>query len=253
MSGNDSNISAWPANLPPMPEVDFTQFGEVERAELSRHQQYAGAFLGRNWAHIPHVTHNDEAPTEKLNAFRRAYGAEIGCKLTPLPFLIKALVNSLKEFPIFNASLATGGKQVVLKKYYHVGIAVETEKGLLVPVIRDADRKTVADLQNELNEKAMKARTKGLPINEMSGGCMTISSLGSIGGTSFTPIINAPELAILGITREFERLVMEEDEIVTRRFIPLSLSYDHRVINGADAARFCRFFADQLVQPELLI
>ncbi|WP_150302632.1 2-oxo acid dehydrogenase subunit E2 [Pseudomonas saliphila] len=253
MTAANKVAPAWPANLPPMPEMDFTQFGDVELADLSRHQQYAGAFLGRNWAQIPHVTHNDEAPADKLNAFRRAYGQELGCKFTPLPFLIKALVNTLKEFPLFNASLATGGKQVVMKKYYHVGIAVETEKGLLVPVIRDADQKSISELHGELVETAAKARTKGLSISEMSGGCMTISSLGSIGGTSFTPIINAPELAILGITREFERLVMEEGQIINRRFIPLSLSYDHRVINGADAARFCRFFAQQLDQPELLV
>ncbi len=243
----------WPATLPPMPEVDFSQFGEFELAEVSRHQQYAGAFLARNWAQIPHVTHNDEAPVDALNRFRREYGREIGRKLTPLPFLVKALVNTLKAFPVFNSSLTADGKQLVMKQYFNVGIAVETDKGLLVPVIRDADQKSLSELTDELIDKAQRARTKGLPIAEMSGGCMTISSLGSIGGTSFTPIINAPEVAILGITSEFERVVMADGEVTTRRFIPLSLSYDHRVINGADAARFCRFYASQLEHPEQLI
>ncbi|WGK62477.1 2-oxo acid dehydrogenase subunit E2 [Halopseudomonas sp. SMJS2] len=243
----------WPATLPPMPEVDFSQFGEFELAELSRHQQYAGAFLARNWAQIPHVTHNDEAPVDALNAFRRDYGKEIGRKLTSLPFLVKALVNTLEEFPVFNSSISSDGKQLVMKQYFNVGIAVETDKGLLVPVIRDADKKSLSELTDELIDKASRARAKGLPIGEMSGGCMTISSLGSIGGTSFTPIINAPEVAILGITREFERVVLVGGEVSTRRYVPLSLSYDHRVINGADAARFCRFYAGQLEHPERLI
>ncbi len=243
----------WPDTLPPMPEVDFSQFGEYELAEVSRHQQYAGAFLSRNWAQIPHVTHNDEASVDALNQFRREYGQEIGRKLTPLPFLVKALVNTLKEFPVFNSSLTADGKQLVMKQYFNVGIAVETDKGLLVPVIRDADSKSLSELTDELIDKAGRARSKGLPIGEMSGGSMTISSLGSIGGTSFTPIINAPEVAILGITSEFERLVMVDGQIASRRFIPLSLSYDHRVINGADAARFCRFYASQLEHPERLI
>ncbi|MFC3608826.1 2-oxo acid dehydrogenase subunit E2 [Stutzerimonas tarimensis] len=244
---------AWPANLPPMPQIDFAQYGEVEMRDLSRSQLYAGAFLGRNWAQIPHVTHHDEAPIDALNARRKALAEDLGRKLTPLPFLIKALVNALKEFPQFNASLAPGGKQLVLKHYFHIGIATETPQGLLVPVIRDADRKSLAELADELVEKAARARDKGLPMGEMSGGSMTISSLGSIGGTAFTPIINAPEVAILGITREFERLVLEEGQVVSRRFLPLSLSYDHRVINGADAARFCRFLAQQLADPAALM
>jgi len=250
-----SNVPAkgWPASLPPMPEVDFSQFGEFELAELSRHQQYAGAFLARNWAQIPHVTHNDEASVDALNQFRRDYGREIGRKLTPLPFLVRALVNTLKAFPVFNSSISPDGKQLVMKQYFNIGVAVETEKGLLVPVIRDADSKSLGELTDELIDKAGRARSKGLPIGEMSGGCMTISSLGSIGGTSFTPIINAPEVAILGVTSEFERLAMVDGQIVNRHFIPLSLSYDHRVINGAAAARFCRFYANQLERPELLV
>lgn len=252
-AGNGGAGVNWPENLPAMPEIDHGQFGEVETVDLSRHQQFAGAFLGRNWAQIPHVTHHDEAAVDKLNDFRQGLAKDLGQKMTPLPFLLKALVNSLKAFPVFNASLAPGHKQLVLKHYFHIGVAVETEKGLLVPVVRDVDKKSLVELADELADKAKRARTKGLPISEMSGGSMTISSLGSIGGTGFTPIINAPEVAILGITSEFERLVMEGDQITGKRFLPISLSYDHRVINGADAARFCRYYAEQLSNPDQLI
>lgn len=243
----------WPANLPPMPEIDFACFGEIETRDLTRSQLYAGAFLGRNWAQIPHVTHHDEASIDALDARRRQLAEELGRKLTPMPFLIKALVNTLKAFPQFNASLAPNGRQLVLKHYFHVGIAVETPQGLLVPVIHDADKKSIGELADELADKAVRARDKGLPMSEMSGGSITISSLGSIGGTGFTPIINAPEVAILGITREFERLALVNGQVVSRRLLPLSLSYDHRVINGADAARFCRFMASQLADPATLI
>jgi pyruvate dehydrogenase E2 component (dihydrolipoamide acetyltransferase) len=232
-----------------MPDVDFSLYGAVEAVDLSRSQVYAGAFLGRNWAQIPHVTHHDEAVIDALHLHRKQLAAELGRKLTPLPFLIKALVNALKAFPQFNASLAPNGKQLLLKQYFHIGVAVETPQGLLVPVIRDADKKSIGELADELADKAARARDKGLPISEMSGGSMTISSLGSIGGTGFTPIINAPEVAILGITSEFERLVMVEGQVQVRHLLPLSLSYDHRVINGADAARFCRFLAAQLDDP----
>ncbi|WP_172145567.1 2-oxo acid dehydrogenase subunit E2 [Pseudomonas tumuqii] len=246
-------VLAWPANLPPMPTIDFSRFGAVETVDLSRNQLYAGAFLGRNWAQIPHVTHHDEVVIDALHQHRKLLAAELGRKLTPLPFLIKALVNALKAFPQFNASLAPSGKQLVLKQYFHIGVAVETPQGLLVPVIGDADQKSIAELADELTDKAARARDKGLPIGEMSGGCMTISSLGSIGGTGFTPIINAPEVAILGITSEFERLVMVEGQVQVRHLLPLSLSYDHRVINGADAARFCRYLAAQLADPAHLM
>lgn len=243
----------WPESLPAMPDVDFSQYGEFELADMSRAQQYAGAFLARNWAQIPHVTHNDEAPVDKLQAFRRQYVEKAGVKVTSLAFLIKAMAKALAEFPRFNASLSADGKSLVLKKYFHIGVAVDTGDGLLVPVIRDVDQKSVIEVAEELADKASRARSKGLPMSEMSGGCMTISSLGGIGGTSFTPIINAPEVAILGVTREFERVVMVDGEIQVRRFVPLSLSYDHRVINGADAATFCRLYAQLLENPESLM
>ncbi|SEJ76889.1 pyruvate dehydrogenase E2 component (dihydrolipoamide acetyltransferase) [Pseudomonas linyingensis] len=244
---------AWPDNLPPMPAVDFSQFGPIETVDLSRYQLLTGAFLGRNWVQIPHVTHHDEAEIDALDEHRRQLGNDLGIKLTPLPFLIKALVNALKAFPKFNASLSPDGKRLVLKQYFHVGVAVDTDNGLLVPVIQHCDRKSIAEIASELAEKSARARSKGLPITEMSGGCMTISSLGSIGGTAFTPIINAPEVAILGVTRVTERLAMVEGKVVVKHLLPLSLSYDHRVINGADAARFCRFVAEQLADPTLLV
>ncbi|MCO6056895.1 2-oxo acid dehydrogenase subunit E2 [Pseudomonas sp. MOB-449] len=252
MSAAEKTPASWPDNLPPMPNVDFSQFGAVETQDLSRYQLFTGAFLGRNWVQIPHVTHQDEAEVDALDAYRQELGRELGVKLTPLPFLIKALVNALKAFPQFNASLSSDGRQLVLKQYFHIGVAVDTDNGLLVPVIRDCDSKSIAEIAAELAEKSGRARNKGLPISDMSGGCMTISSLGAIGGTAFTPIINAPEVAILGVTRVAERLALEEGRVVVRHVLPLSLSYDHRVINGADAARFCRFIAGQLADPAQL-
>jgi pyruvate dehydrogenase E2 component (dihydrolipoamide acetyltransferase) len=233
-----------------MPAVDFAQFGEVETVDLSRNQKLVSSFLSRNWAQIPHVTHHDEARADLLEAFRKKLAARDGVKLTPLPFLLKAAARALAAFPRFNASLSPDGNSLVLKRYFHIGVAVETPNGLVVPVIRDCDKKTVVELAGELADKTERARTKGLPMSEMSGGCFSISSLGSIGGTAFTPIINAPEVAILGVTRTAERLAMVNGRVETTLAMPLSLSYDHRVINGADAARFVRFIADQLTAPE---
>jgi pyruvate dehydrogenase E2 component (dihydrolipoamide acetyltransferase) len=239
----------WPDNLPPMPVMDFAQFGEVETVALARNQKLVASFLSRNWAQIPHVTHHDEAEVDALEAFRKEQGRATGAKLTPLPFLIKAVVRALAEYPRFNASLTPDGGSLVLKRYFHIGVAVETPNGLLVPVLRDCDKKSVAELAAELAEKTERARTKGLPMSEMSGGCFSISSLGAIGGTGFTPIINAPEVAILGVTRSAEKLKLVDGKVVAALCTPLSLSYDHRVINGADAARFVRFVADQLARP----
>lgn len=242
---------AWPASLPPMPLVDFTLFGEVERVPLSRHQKLAASFLSRNWAQIPHVTHHDEADIDAAEALRQRLADEQGSKPSLVPLLIKAAVQALRALPRFNASLV--GDTLVLKRYFHIGVAVETPAGLVVPVIRDCDRKSIPQLAAELADKAERARTKGLPMAEMSGGCFTISSLGGIGGTAFTPIINAPELAILGVTRSVERVSLVDGRPTSRRVLPLSLSYDHRVINGADAARFCRAVADALARPEGLL
>jgi pyruvate dehydrogenase E2 component (dihydrolipoamide acetyltransferase) len=244
--------ATWPANLPPMPVVDHSQFGEVETVDLSRTQKLVASFLSRNWAQIPHVTHHDEAEIDSVEALRKALGHQLGIKLSLVPFLIKAVVRALQAFPRFNASLAPAGDKLVLKRYYHVGVAVETPGGLLVPVIRDCDSKSIAELATELADKAQRARSKGLPMSEMSGGCFSISSLGSIGGTAFTPIINAPEVAILGVTRAGPRLALVDGQVRSGLVLPLSLSYDHRVINGADAARFCRFVAEALMDPAAL-
>lgn len=240
--------AAWPATLPPMPVMDFAQFGEVETVALPRNQKLVASFLSRNWAQIPHVTHHDEACADALEAFRRELAAG-GVKLSPLPFLIKAAARALAAFPRFNASLSPDGNALVMKRYVHIGVAVETPNGLMVPVIRDCDRKSVAEIAAELADKTARARAKGLPMAEMSGGCFSVSSLGAIGGTAFTPIINAPEVAILGVTRTIERLALADGKVVATLAMPLSLSYDHRVINGADAARFVRFIAEQLAAP----
>ncbi|MGM9486911.1 2-oxo acid dehydrogenase subunit E2 [Ideonella sp. YS5] len=244
---------AWPASLPPMPAVDHARFGPVETLALTRTQQLVGAFMARNWAQIPHVTHHDEAPIDAAEAWRKRVAAEQQIKLTLVPLLIKAVVHALRAMPRFNASLDAGGDKLVLKRYFHIGVAVEVPGGLVVPVIRDCDRKSLAELAAELADKAERARGRGLPMVEMSGGCFTISSLGAIGGTGFTPIINAPEVAILGVTRTAERLSLVDGQVQSRTVLPLSLSYDHRVINGTDAARFCRLVADALAQPATLV
>jgi pyruvate dehydrogenase E2 component (dihydrolipoamide acetyltransferase) len=234
--------------LAPWPDVDFAAFGPVERRPLNRIQQLTGSFLGRNWVAIPHVTHHDEADVTAVERVRKAWNADQPeAKLTLLVPLIKAVAQTLTIFPQFNASLEAGGKALILKKYVHIGIAVDTPNGLLVPVIRDCDTKPLSQIAAELAALSEKARTKGLPMSEMSGGCFTITSLGHIGGTAFTPIINAPEVAILGVTRLLERPGRGADGgIDWRQMLPLSLSYDHRVINGADAARFTRQVATNL-------
>ena len=232
-------------NLLPWPKVDFAKFGEVESTPLSRIKKISGANLARNWAMIPHVTQFDQADITEMEAFRKKLGEENkDLKITPLVFQIKAVVAALKAFPQFNASL--DGDNLVLKKYYHVGIAVDTPDGLVVPVLRDCDKKGLLELAKELGDISRKARDKKLGPADMSGGCFSISSLGGIGGTSFTPIINAPEVAILGVSKAALSPVWNGEKFKPRLMLPLSLSYDHRVIDGADAARFTRFLAEQL-------
>ena len=245
---------AFGANLPPWPHVDFAEFGEVEVKPVPRVQKLTGAFLSRNWLTIPHVTHHDDADITSLETYRTARNeANTGVKLTPLVFLIKAVVRALRKFPQFNASLDRDGKNIVLKKYFHIGVAVDTRFGLLVPVLRDCDKKSVEELAAELAAISLKAREKGLSMAEMSGGCFSISSLGGFGGTAFTPIVNAPEVAILGVTKTRLAAVPAEDGSVSwRKMLPLSLSYDHRVINGADAARFAAFIGTVLADPQAL-
>lgn len=234
-------------NLLPWPKVDFSKFGEIEEKPLSRIQKISGANLARNWAMIPHVTQHEDADITELEAFRKKLGEENkDLKVTPLVFQIKAVVAALKKFPQFNSSLDVTGEKLTLKKYFHIGIAVDTPDGLVVPVIRDCDKKGLLDLAAELGEISKKARDKKLGPNDMSGGCFSISSLGGIGGTSFTPIVNAPEVAILGVSKAAMKPVWNGKEFAPRLILPLSLSYDHRVIDGALAARFASYLAQQL-------
>ncbi|GMV29209.1 MAG: hypothetical protein AMXMBFR59_13340 [Rhodanobacteraceae bacterium] len=228
-------------NLLPWPQVDFSKFGETETRPLSRIKKISGANLARNWVMIPHVTQHDEADITDLEALRVALNKEnekSGLKLTMLAFLMKAVVATLKKFPDFNASLDATGDNLILKKYFHVGFAADTPNGLVVPVLRDADRKGVFEIAKETGELAAKAREGKLGPADMSGGCFSISSLGGIGGTAFTPIVNAPEVAILGVSKSAIKPAWDGKAFQPRLMLPLSLSYDHRVIDGASAARF---------------
>jgi pyruvate dehydrogenase E2 component (dihydrolipoamide acetyltransferase) len=226
-------------DLLPWPKVDFAKFGPVERKDLSRIKKISGANLHRNWVMIPHVTNNDEADITELEAFRVSTNKEnekSGVKVTMLAFVIKAVVAALKKFPEFNASL--DGDALVYKQYFHIGFAADTPNGLVVPVLRDADKKGVLQISQEMGELAKKARDGKLGPADMTGGCFSISSLGGIGGTHFTPIVNAPEVAILGLSKSAMKPVWDGKQFVPRLQLPLSLSYDHRVIDGAAAARF---------------
>jgi len=236
-------------NLLPWPKVDFSKFGETEVVALSRIKKISGANLARNWAMIPHVTQHDHADITDLEALRVALNKEnekAGIKLTMLAFLMKASVAALKKFPDFNASLDASGENLTLKKYFHIGFAADTPNGLVVPVIRDVDKKGVNEIAQESGELAKKAREGKLGPAEMSGGCFSISSLGGIGGVAFTPIVNAPEVAILGVSKSSIQPVWDGKQFQPRLMLPLSLSYDHRVIDGAAAARFTAYLAQLL-------
>jgi pyruvate dehydrogenase E2 component (dihydrolipoamide acetyltransferase) len=243
-------------NLPAWPDVDFAKFGPIELKPMSRIQKLSGPYLHRNWISIPHVTQFDEADITDLEAFRKAQTLDTekkGIKLTMLAFLIKACVTALRQYPQFNSSLDKSGEAIILKKYYHVGVAVDTPGGLVVPVVRDADRKGIFDIAQELGELSKLARDGKLKAGDMQGGTFSISSLGGIGGTAFTPIINAPEVAILGVSRGAIRPVWNGKEFAPRLMLPLSLSYDHRVIDGATAARFSSFLVSVLSDIRKLI
>jgi pyruvate dehydrogenase E2 component (dihydrolipoamide acetyltransferase) len=236
-------------NVLPWPHVDFTKFGEIETRPLTRIQKISGANLSRNWAMIPHVTQHDDADITELEALRVSINKEnekAGLKVTMLAFIMKACVVALQKFPNFNASLDASGENLTLKKYFHIGFAADTPNGLVVPVIRDVDKKGVLQIAKETAELAGKAREGKLSPAEMSGGCFSVSSLGGIGGTAFTPIINAPEVAILGVSKSSMKPVWDGKQFQPRLVLPLSLSYDHRVIDGAAAARFTAFLAQLL-------
>ena len=237
------------AGLPEMPVIDFSRFGEVERQPLTRIQMISKTNVHRSWLHVPHVTQHDEADITEMDAFRRAHAEEArarGFNLTPVAFLMKATVGALQRFPRVNSSLDPDGEHVILKKYYHLGVAVDTEQGLMVPVIRNVDQKGVFELAEELAETSEQARQGKLRPDQVQGASFTITSLGGIGGTDFTPIVNAPEVAILGVSRAAMRPVWNGDEFTARLMLPISLSYDHRVIDGALGVRFTTYLCGLL-------
>lgn len=243
-------------NLPPMQPVDFAKFGPVTTQPLSRIKKLSGGFLHRNWVSIPHVTQHDEADITELEAFRKTQSDEAkksGIKFTMLGFLMKAAVVALKQFPEFNASLSPDGESLVLKDYFHIGVAVDTPGGLVVPVIRDVDKKGLLEIAKELGDLSGRMRNGKISPADLQGGCFSISSLGGIGGTFFTPIINAPEVAILGVGKAVMKPVWNGKEFVPRLMLPLSLSYDHRVIDGALGARFSTYLTTVLSDIRRLV
>ena len=244
------------AGIPEIPAQDFSKFGPVEIQPLSRIQRLSGPQLHRSWLNIPHVTHNDEADITDLDVYRRELDAAAkaeGYRVTLLAFLMKASVSALQEFPKFNSSLTSAKDALIYKSYYHIGVAVDTPDGLVVPVIRDVDRKGIRKISQELGAVSAKARDGKLGLTDLQGGCFTISSLGGIGGTGFTPIINAPEVAILGVVRSKTAPVWDGTAFVPRLMLPVSLSYDHRVIDGALAARFARHLCHLLEDIRRLV
>jgi pyruvate dehydrogenase E2 component (dihydrolipoamide acetyltransferase) len=252
----DSAMAGAAAALPRVPSVDFAAFGPVDVKPLTRIQKISGPRLHASWINVPHVTQHDDADITDMEALRaelKAKAAGAGVKVTPLAFIVRACARVLADFPRFNASLDESAENLVFKKYLHIGFAADTPNGLVVPVIRDADRKDLYEIARDLAALSDKARAGRLSAAEMQGGCFTISSLGGIGGTAFTPIINAPEVAILGVSRSQTRPVWQSGQFVPRLILPLSLSYDHRVIDGADAARFTVALAEALANPRSLL
>jgi pyruvate dehydrogenase E2 component (dihydrolipoamide acetyltransferase) len=244
------------SGIPEVPAQDFSKFGPVETRPLSRIQRLSGPHLHRSWLNIPHVTHDDEADVSELDAYRKELDASAkaeGYRITLLAFLLKASVSALREYPRFNTSLTPEKDALVYKSYYNIGVAVDTPDGLVVPVIRDVDRKGIRELSRELGEVSARARDGKLTATDLQGGCFTISSLGGIGGTSFTPVVNAPEVAILGVVRSRMAPVWDGTAFVPRLMLPLSLSYDHRVIDGALAARFTRHLCTLLEDVRRLL
>lgn len=250
LSSGSPTSSGSGLNISDAPVIDFSKFGEIETTPLSRIKKISGAHLHRSWVTVPHVTQFDEADITDLEAFRKSLSKEAekkGVRLTPLVFIMKAVVSALQEYPEFNASLDASGENLILKKYFHIGVAVDTPNGLMVPVIRNVDQKGIYELSAELAEVAQKTREGKLSPSEMQGGCFSISSLGGIGGTQFTPIVNAPEVAILGVARSKMQPVYQADGTFKPRLIlPLALSYDHRVIDGAQGARFTNYLSQVL-------
>ena len=255
-SGGASANGGAALGVEPMPDIDFSQWGEVETKPLSKINKLTGKFLHRNWVTIPHVTQFDEADITSLEAFRKQSNKDYekeGIKFTLLSFIMKAVAAGLKKYPRFNSSLDATGENLIIKNYFHIGIAVDTPDGLVVPVVRDVDKKSIVDISIELREISIKAREKKLMPSDMQGGCMSISSLGGIGGTKFTPIVNAPEVAILGVSKADMKPVWNGSEFEPKLMCPLSLSYDHRVIDGADGARFVTYMSHLLADARRLL
>ena len=257
LAGAPAAVAAAPAAAAPqVPAVDFAQYGPVKTEPLSRIQRISGPRLHASWISIPHVTQFDEADItelEQLRASLKQKAEAAGVKLTPLAFIMRACVKALAEFPRFNSALDPSGANLIVRQYVHLGFAADTPQGLVVPVVKDANRKDIYELARHLGALSEKARAGKLPPTDMQGGCFTISSLGGIGGTAFTPIINAPEVAILGVSRASMRGIFRDGGFVPRLMLPLSLSYDHRVIDGAMAARFTTYLAKTLAEPRALI
>lgn len=245
----NSNQSGTSLGISPALEIDFSQWGEIKSEPLSKINKLTGQYLHRSWVTVPHVTQFDEADITEQEAFRKQLNSEMGndgIKITPLAFIIKAVVATLKVYPRFNSSLDSTGQNLILKQYFNIGVAVDTPNGLVVPVINEADQKSLVEISNEIRELAKKARDKKLKPSEMQGGCFSISSLGGIGGTKFTPIVNAPEVAVLGVSRSKMEPLWDGEDFKPRLMLPLSLSYDHRVIDGADGARFTSHLSKML-------
>ncbi|MDH5369483.1 MAG: dihydrolipoyllysine-residue acetyltransferase [Gammaproteobacteria bacterium] len=255
-SGGASANGGAALGVEPMPDIDFSQWGEVETKPLSKINKLTGKFLHRNWVTIPHVTQFDEADITSLEAFRKQSNKDYekeGIKFTLLSFIMKAVAAGLKKYPRFNSSLDVTGENLIMKNYFHIGIAVDTPDGLVVPVVRDVDKKSIIDISIELREISIKARDKKLMPSDMQGGCMSISSLGGIGGTKFTPIVNAPEVAILGVSKADIKPVWNGSEFEPKLMCPLSLSYDHRVVDGAEGARFVTYIGQLLADARRLL
>lgn len=250
--------SAGLSSLLPWPKIDFSKFGDIEDVELGRIQKISGANLSRNWVMIPHVTHFDESDITELENFRKQQNADIAIqkleiKITPVVFIMKAVAKALEVFPRFNSSLSEDGQRLTLKKYIHIGVAVDTPNGLVVPVFRDVNKKGIICLSQELMAMSQKARTGKLTGSDMQGGCFTVSSLGGLGTTAFTPIVNAPEVAILGVSRSSMKPTWNGKEFIPRLMLPLSLSFDHRVIDGAEGARFLTYLSRMLTDIRRLV
>jgi len=254
--GTAAGVPIAGVRVAPAPDIDFTKFGPTDHEPLGRIRKLSSANLHRSWVTVPHVTQFEEADVTDLEAFRQQHKGDAqtrSFKLTFLPFVVKAVTHALAEFPRFNASLDHTGEGLILKRYFHVGVAVDTPRGLVVPVIRDADQKGIFEIAEEMQQLSERARDRKLTPGHLQGGSFSISSLGGIGGTYFTPIVNHPEVAILGVSRMDWRPVWQDGEFVARRLLPLSLSYDHRVIDGADAARFCARLAALLADLRLMV